>query len=77
MKRQFTATANAHGFGEYVDNGYKIPDETHKTYKKYIKASNHIYNALEYSCCSGTAITIIEKYRKEREGIKAWKKLVS
>ena len=45
MKRQFTVTANAHGFGAYVDKEYEIPTELHSSYKKYVKASNHVYNA--------------------------------
>ena len=54
-----------------------IPEATHSSHENYLKASRHIYNALEYSCCPGTAITLIEKHKKEREGVKAWKNLIS
>ena len=76
MKCQFTATANAHGYGDYINVDYEIPEETEAGYKKYLKASSYVYNALEYSCCAGTAITIIQKFKKNREGIKAWRKLI-
>ena len=33
MKRQFTATANAHGYGDYINTDYEIPDEDETGYK--------------------------------------------
>ena len=46
-KRQFTATANDHGYGEFVASDYKISEPYDQEYSKYEKGSKHIYNTLE------------------------------